>query len=52
MTKPKKNITEQEKIKDPKRPEQKAPQKDPVQKDREYNLDHETYSTDKDADNK
>ncbi len=43
MEKPKTNYTEEERIRDPKTPDQKDEKKDPQKKDREYNLDHETY---------
>lgn len=43
MKKPKRHYSEEERIKDPKTPSQKEEQKDPQKKDREYNLDHETY---------
>ena len=46
METPKKNYTEEEKVKDPKTPTQREEQKDPQKKDREYNLDHESNKGD------
>lgn len=50
MKKPSNYTKEEERIKDPKTPSQKEEKKDPEKKDREYNLDHETYKKKTDND--